>query len=205
MISRDAQGVAYYLEKYKPFRLLALQESPSCTSQMCDNSLLKMKLKSIDVINFLAFSSTHAREVAFTAADWTARVTTSIATTFVAVEFETHDILSSVTLVNSLSIPNDLKLRGKNGGNLSEAKHWQAAAVYTIPRVRRRGVASDVIRAAVDWARKVAHSQEQDCLVTALVMDTNSKARIWYEKCGFSIYNCRDDAVLVAQYIPCEK
>jgi hypothetical protein len=30
IIPRDAQGVAFYLEKYTPFRLLALQESPSC-------------------------------------------------------------------------------------------------------------------------------------------------------------------------------
>jgi hypothetical protein len=33
LIPRDTKGVAFYFEKYKPFRLLALQESPSCKTQ----------------------------------------------------------------------------------------------------------------------------------------------------------------------------
>jgi GNAT superfamily N-acetyltransferase len=143
--------------------------------------------------------------VAFTVADWTARVTAPIATTFVAVELGTRDILSSVTLLDSLSIPDDWNIPEKNADSLSAPIHWQAAAVYTLPQARRKGAASEVLYAAVDWARQVAHSQDRNFLVTAIVLDTNSTARAWYERCGFSISSRRDDEVLMALYIPSGK
>ena len=128
-----------------------------------------------------------------------------IATTFAAVEHGSRNILSSITLVESLATPDDWNIPEENEGSPSGMMHWQAAAVYTIPQARRKGAAREVIRAAVSWAKQVAHSQERDCLVTALVVNANSTARAMYERYGFSICSYRDDAVLMALYIPVGK
>lgn len=36
IVSPDEDGVRFYLARYKPFRLLALQESPACKSTAYD-------------------------------------------------------------------------------------------------------------------------------------------------------------------------
>lgn len=46
-----------------------------------------------------------------------------------------------------------------------------------LARARRRGAASEVIRASVDWAKQVTRSQGRDCLVAIHAVDNHSGVR----------------------------
>ncbi|RKU45237.1 hypothetical protein DL546_002704 [Coniochaeta pulveracea] len=86
MIKPDREGIEFYLTCYKPFRLLALQQSPD------------------------AFGSTYARESALDDDAWTSRILKPTVTTFVALsesDKSQRRIVSSLTLVASEN--NDLQ------------------------------------------------------------------------------------------------
>lgn len=183
VLSPDESGVEFYLRQYKPFRLLALQESPSCKLKL---GLVLDEEGSKIISGHTAFSSSYEREAAFSDNEWIQRVTNPIATTFVAVDEKDGKVLSSATLVGPLPLPDDPAVAEKAGGLPPGSLHWQLAAVYTRREARRSGLARDVLRAVWEWASEKSVYQGSSCIVTADVMPGNCGARSLYEGFGFS-------------------
>lgn len=171
IITPDAAGVEFYLRQYKPFRLKSLQQSPS------------------------SFSSTYARESAFDDDDWKRRILNPIATTIVAMQGEDRHILSSVTLIGPVPVPDDAVLARRQADKLTEPMHWEVNAAYTIPEARRQGIAVAVMAAASQLALERASSQGRDCMLTAPVFEHNQSAKLLYEKCGFVTDNVQQGQI----------
>lgn len=114
------------------------------------------------------------------------RVTNPIATTFVAVDKDDGKVLSSATLVGPLPVPEDPVFAEKTGGLPPGSLHWQLAAVYTRPEVRRCGLSREILRAVWEWASKKSVCQGSSCIVTGDVVPGNHGARALYEGFGFS-------------------
>ncbi|KAH9885668.1 hypothetical protein F4778DRAFT_760060 [Xylariomycetidae sp. FL2044] len=101
----DEEGRRFWLDRYKPFRLHALQTDPD------------------------AFGSTYARELAFTDETWLARLRNPSVQTFLAVRrassstssFSSSSILSSVSLVGPLPLPLPLPLPTLNSSSPSSS------------------------------------------------------------------------------------
>ncbi|SPO07386.1 related to transporter (major facilitator superfamily) [Cephalotrichum gorgonifer] len=164
VVTPDERGVNFYMTQYKPFWLLALQESPS------------------------SFDSTYEREVAFSDNEWIMRVSNPSETTFVAVNRDDDGkILSSATLIGPLPIPKDAAIVERIRRLPSGILHWQFAAVYTRPEARRTGLAREVLRRAWEWATQKSGSQGSSCIVTADLVKGNHGAKALYERSGFSV------------------
>ena len=130
------------------------------------------------------FSSTYAREVAFTDEQWEQRILSPIAFTWVAVsgEGDSRQILSSATLVNG-PIPPDLQWGNRQTAHLL---HLAVNAVYTAPEVRRLGISTALMTHVAQMARDMASAEGKDCLLTVVVERTNDRARPMYEKLGYT-------------------
>ncbi|KFG85859.1 putative GNAT family acetyltransferase [Metarhizium anisopliae] len=166
LIQPDEAGVDLFLTRYKPFRLAALQNDPSF------------------------FASTYTREVSMADDFWRGRLLNPNAKTFVAIQKHDGDILSSVTIVRNVSVPQGVKsqLRIKADHEATQqVSHWEVNAVYTAPGARRRGLGRRVVEAAAKEAREVADSEGKPCLITVLVKKNNAAARILYERAGFQV------------------
>ncbi|KAH8889517.1 hypothetical protein GQ53DRAFT_842827 [Thozetella sp. PMI_491] len=168
VLPKDQASVAFYVAKYKPFRLQALQTDPSC------------------------FGSNYAREVAFTDEQWEQRILKPIATVLVATSGEgaSRQILSSATLIE-LDVPRDLVgvPDAVHGGGNGAPLHWAVNGVYTAPEARRLGISAEVMAAAAREAQVQAAARGRDCLLTVLVANHNAGARSLYEKCGYTYSN----------------
>ncbi|KAF3764858.1 hypothetical protein M406DRAFT_70629 [Cryphonectria parasitica EP155] len=170
-IAKDEAGIAFYLQQYKPFRLLSLERDPS------------------------AFGSTLSREEAFDEGRWRDRLLNPQASTFVAREEDTtRSILSSITLVGPDPVSEELRSALNLAGQTlppGQLLHWELNGVFTLPQARRCGIAAAVMSTARQHALAEAALQGSgDCLVvlTVVVYAENSGARSWYEKMGFTPY-----------------
>lgn len=134
----------------------------------------------------LVFNSTYEREAAFKDSEWIRRIINPIATTFVAVDCDNRSILSSATIHGPLPIPDDLKHYAKGSNACGGVLYWRLAVVYTRLKNRRSGLASAVLRSALEWAAEKAQCQGSGCMVTAEVVKGNCTARALYEGLGFS-------------------
>jgi hypothetical protein len=76
-IPRNDDSARHYVDRYKAFRLLALQTAPDM------------------------FGSTYEREIAFTNDEWLARLTTPSATSFLATQ--ENKVVGTITTVGPLS------------------------------------------------------------------------------------------------------
>ncbi|KAG8427497.1 hypothetical protein J3459_006674 [Metarhizium acridum] len=164
LIQPDEAGVDLFLTRYKPFRLGALQNDPSF------------------------FGSTYTREASMADDFWRGRVLNPNAKTFVAMQKQVGDILSSVTIVRHVSAPSKVQAQFGPEAEYTASEqvlHWEVNAVYTAPAARRRGLGRKVIEAAVKETRGAADSEGKPCLITVLVKKNNTAARILYERAGF--------------------
>ena len=105
-----------------------------------------------------AFGSTYAREVTFTERDWRGRL----------------DAPGPAVLVYDHDEP-----VGMGAGWRYEPGRMRIVAMWTDPRVRGRGVGTQVLDALVGWAR--AHDLRPDLCVA----EGNPAARAVYERYGF--------------------
>ncbi|KAK5655597.1 hypothetical protein OQA88_5528 [Cercophora sp. LCS_1] len=193
MIERDDEGLAFFLDHYRPFRLKMLRECPS------------------------AFSSTIAREEAFDLDTWKQRFFKPIAWTFVAVKNTDgrRAVISSLTILGPLDTdetdrPSAISDNKRDDGNAMEpalVERWAITAVFTDPEFRRLGIGSQVLAAATRHAVKESGAKRSDCLLTLGLMPDNMDARAFYEKAGFRFW--RPDAsggeVDLAKYITASK
>ncbi|KJZ68793.1 hypothetical protein HIM_11812 [Hirsutella minnesotensis 3608] len=187
MVQPDEAGLDFYLTRYKPFRLGALQTDTSC------------------------FSSTYAREASFTDDVWRDRLLLPTAKTFVAVVPETRAIVSSVTVVLGTPTPPELVSRLAN--EPPPPRHWTVNAVYTVPKARRQGIAEAVLAAALQHVEEEAASEGRSYLVTVRAAGRNDSAVRMYEKAGFVVEQLRRSEgavgdghglVLLSLYKPCK-
>ncbi|KAI0196287.1 hypothetical protein EV127DRAFT_127855 [Xylaria flabelliformis] len=179
IIPSDEEGCRFFLEKYKPFRLAALQQDAA------------------------AFGSTYAREIGFDDAAWLGRIRNPLATMFVAVESDDDRVVASTSLIGPLpnanpasnpyqvvseTIPQSdvASSDNKNHDENSEPLCFQMSAVYTIPQARGQGLAKSLIRAATEEARNRAREHGRPLALSVVVYATNSAAISVYQRCGFA-------------------
>jgi GNAT superfamily N-acetyltransferase len=111
-----------------------------------------------------AFAATHQEEAAFAEADWQARITGG--GTFLA-------YLPEVCASEPV---------GMAAGFRPAPKVTELVAMYVRPPARGRGVGQALIEAVIDWAAKQHTSS-----VHLWVNETNSHARLLYERSGFML------------------
>ncbi|KAK0628141.1 hypothetical protein B0T17DRAFT_521928 [Bombardia bombarda] len=177
VIPLTEDGIVFYLSKYKPFRLRALECDPS------------------------SFGSNYAREAAFKDNEWAARLLNPLATTFVAVvhtddyidkhggeQKKTTSVLSSATLWGPIPVsPDHLRLPRPNIDNDSDVPmHWEITGVWTAPEARRQGIAVQLLQEAARTAHSQTTSQNRDCHLTVNVMHNNATAILLYKRCGYT-------------------
>jgi GNAT superfamily N-acetyltransferase len=107
-----------------------------------------------------AFASTYAREVAFAEDEWHRRATRD--GSFIAF------------------LP-EVSPAGLGGGYLASPEVVELIAMFVRPQARGRGVGEAVIEAVAGWA-----SQKDATAVHLWVTETNKRARMLYERCGFT-------------------
>ena len=71
---------------------------------------------------------------------------------------------------------------GLGGGYLAEPGVVELIAMFVRPQARGRGVGEAIIEAVAGWAR-----QQSASTVHLWVTETNSSARLLYERCGFTL------------------
>jgi ribosomal protein S18 acetylase RimI-like enzyme len=130
------------VQLFKLVRLNALSESPS------------------------AFGSTYAREVAFTDAEWLARLERWNGEK--GIGFLAMDGGKSCGIAGALL-------------DLEDPTRAQLVSMWTAPTHRRHGVGQLLVDAVIDWAK----SREIKTL-TLMVVSTNGAAIRFYEKLGFA-------------------
>ncbi|KAI0815610.1 hypothetical protein GGR55DRAFT_353406 [Xylaria sp. FL0064] len=189
VIPADEEGCRFYLEQHKPFRLASLQQDAH------------------------AFGSTYAREIAFDEETWLGRIKNPLATTFVAVQSDSNQVVASASLIGPLpntspaSNPYQIVSQGKTQGNTAsnsnnrtnnnisgsnndagdEPLYFQMSAVYTSPAARGRGLAKSLIKAATEEACNRARAQGgRPLALSVVVFADNSAAISVYERCGFA-------------------
>ncbi len=196
-IPKTRAGIDFFLAKYKPFRLQALETEPACKFNLPELVATRMpRARQKPALTCFSphhsdFSSTYAREVAFTDDHWEQRILSPIAFTWVAVsgEGDSRRILSSATLVNDPIPPN---LQWDSGRHTSDNSlgtdllHLAVNAVYTVPEVRRLGISTALMTHVAQRARDMASAEGKDCLLTIVVTSTNDRARSMYEKLGYT-------------------
>ena len=108
-----------------------------------------------------AFASTYAKEAAFGEDEWHRRATRD--GSFIAF------------------LP-EVGPAGLGGGYLAAPEVVELIGMFVRPQARGRGVGEAIIDAVVGWARA------QDASTVHLwVTETNSRARMLYERCGFTV------------------
>jgi GNAT superfamily N-acetyltransferase len=108
-----------------------------------------------------AFSSTHAREAAFGADEWRQRATRD---------------------GSFLAFLPEVSPAGLGGGYLETPDTAELVSMFVRPQAQGRGVGAAVIDAVAGWAR-----QQGASTVHLWVTETNSRARLLYERCGFTV------------------
>jgi GNAT superfamily N-acetyltransferase len=107
-----------------------------------------------------AFASTHARETAFGEDEWRQRASRD--GSFIA-------FLPEVCPA------------GLGGGYLADPEVAELIGMFVRPQARGRGVGEAVVDAVAGWARQQGASTAH-----LWVTETNSRARLLYERCGFT-------------------
>ncbi|KAI0858377.1 hypothetical protein F4860DRAFT_486537 [Xylaria cubensis] len=175
IIPSDEEGCRFFLEKYKPFRLAALQQDAA------------------------AFGSTYAREIGFDDAAWLGRIRNPLATMFVAVESDDDRVVASTSLIgplpnanpasNPYQVVSETALQSsddKNHDENGEPLCFQMSAVYTIPQARGQGLAKSLIKAATEEARNRAREHGRPLALSVVVYAANNAAISVYQRCGFA-------------------
>ena len=107
------------------------------------------------------FSSTHAREAAFGDEEWHRRATRD---------------------GSFLAFLPEVSPAGLGGGFLEAPGTVELISMFVRPQARGRGVGEAIIDAVVGWA-----IQKNATTVHLWVTETNSRARLLYERCGFTV------------------
>ena len=107
------------------------------------------------------FSSTHAREAAFGDDEWHRRATRD---------------------GSFLAFLPEVSPAGLGGGFLEAPGTVELISMFVRPQARGRGVGEAIIDAVVGWA-----IQKNATTVHLWVTETNSRARLLYERCGFTV------------------
>ncbi|KAI6372672.1 hypothetical protein MCOR25_003638 [Pyricularia grisea] len=158
IIPRNAEGEELYLRSLKPFRLASLQLEPK------------------------AFSSTFERESAFGDSEWLARLHNPAVTAFIARRDDTDAAESAqLKVLSSLIL-----LRVVQGeGDVDNIALWEVNAVFTLPDARRKGIATELLKEAMCWARKSAEAEGRLCVLAVRVYMANTTAAALYRAVGF--------------------
>ncbi|TVY50092.1 hypothetical protein LOCC1_G000021 [Lachnellula occidentalis] len=163
-IARDDESIRTFVERYKEFRLLSLKVAPQ------------------------AFGSTLERELAFTDETWYNRLANPKAVTFLALQGDR--VIGSLTTVGPLPFsPDDNpwnSLDGELPGDLKES-HWRVNGMFTLPEVRRQGVAKALMEKVVKFGCEEASRTGRTFAGSIVVDADNPAAQTLYERAGYVV------------------
>jgi GNAT superfamily N-acetyltransferase len=170
LIPHDDESARSWFQRIKEFRLFSLQAAPD------------------------AFSSTYAREIAFTDDVWYGRLINPDAFTFVALQ--SSRVVGSLALVGTLpsrpeertplanpSLQNSRDTAAP--GTEPEASHWRINGMFVLPEARGQGVAKGLIEKSIVFGCERAVLSGKEFIASIAVDDDNLPAKSLYEKCGF--------------------
>ena len=166
-IPSDLNGAQSYVQRYKDFRLLALQTSPG------------------------SFGSTYEREIAFTDDIWLARLTNPSVVNLVAVL--SGKTLSSLTLLGPLNYSPDEMSPGGNpwtftsGASPMKYSHWCFNGMFTAPEARGQGIAKALMKKGLEIGALRASEAGLEFVVSIVTGKDNIAARSLYETMGFVV------------------
>lgn len=163
-IPKEPDAAQIYLDQYKAFRLLALQQSPEC------------------------FGSTYPREALFTDDIWLSRITNPIAATFVAIRLGVF--VGTITILGPLSRgAEDGSLEDSSWEFDADAGRpclcYRLVAMYTFPGARRQGIATELMGKALRYISSESEKEGRYLFVRLAVEKGNVAAQALYEKFGF--------------------
>ena len=106
--------------------------------------------------------------------------------TFVAVDKSDGTVLSSVSLIGPIPIPDDPAVAERISALPPGLLHWTVTGVYTRPEARHKGISGNLLHYVWEWATQRSTVQGSSLIFTAEVMRTSHGARRLYEDFGFS-------------------
>ncbi|TVY16891.1 hypothetical protein LARI1_G004130 [Lachnellula arida] len=168
-IPRDDESIHTFVERYKEFRLLSLKVAPE------------------------AFGSTLERELAFTDKTWYDRLANPKAVTFLALQ--EGRVIGSLTTVGPLPFGPDESSASSNPWNSLDGEipedlkesHWRVNGMFTLPEVRRQGVAKALIEKVVKFGSEEASRTGRTFAGTIVVDADNPAAKTLYERAGYVV------------------
>ncbi|KAF2690999.1 hypothetical protein K458DRAFT_412314 [Lentithecium fluviatile CBS 122367] len=176
----------------KTFRLQALQTSPE------------------------SFSSTYAREAAFTDHEWEARLQNSLALTLVAVKTPATESSQTGKSRNTAEDLLDLEWKGSavlfgplpqpsSPANDNKIPTFEIFALFVLPSARGYGMGASLIQAVIGHASSTAADEHGsgEVVVKVTVTPGNMKVVGLYEKLGFRVMEGEEG--LVAMELRCKK
>ncbi|KAK4497254.1 hypothetical protein PRZ48_011704 [Zasmidium cellare] len=131
-----------------------------------------------------AFSSTYEIESKFTSSDWQTRLSRPNIHTFVAVDLaDQHkneaDWIGSVTLLGPTE-KEAFEISDVQGLGSGTESRWQMNSLYVHPKARGRGVAKELVVAALRFA-----GSEGPARVRIMIKRDHQEVRVLYEGLGF--------------------
>ncbi|TVY28103.1 hypothetical protein LHYA1_G002739 [Lachnellula hyalina] len=168
-IPRGDKNIRTFVERYKEFRLLSLKVAPE------------------------AFGSTLERELAFTDETWYNRLANPKAVTFLALQ--RGRIVGSLTTIGPLPFSPDESsaisnpwdsLDGELPAHLKES-HWRVNGMFTLPEVRRQGVAKALMEKVVNFGSEEASRTGRTFAGSIVVDADNPAAKTLYESAGYVV------------------
>ncbi|TPX17458.1 uncharacterized protein E0L32_003101 [Thyridium curvatum] len=210
VIPRDEQGQAFYLDKYKNFRLMALRVNPGLAGFKSTDR----QHGDADTSQLLsAFGSTLARELAFDDSVWLSRLANPVNAFFVAVRDtpeNSRDILSSVCVRGPLPPPEDdegylpmvLRKPSKEYSDKEDPLLFMINGIWTLPEARRMGVALALNEAAKEHALSETRARgRSECVLTVEAYLSNLPAVSFYQRAGYSVCGLAGGAEIISVVI----
>ncbi|KAG9235639.1 acyl-CoA N-acyltransferase [Amylocarpus encephaloides] len=166
-IERDDASVRTVMERYKAFRLLALQTAPEM------------------------FGSTYERELAFTDDAWYDRLASPMATSLLAIQEDRT--IGSITMVGPLPFApeqasptsNPWGALGKKSSDPQDYAHFRVNGMFTLPEVRGQGAAKALMQRSIKQAILDAKELGRE-YVGSIVVDSDNPAAVGlYKKFGY--------------------
>jgi GNAT superfamily N-acetyltransferase len=173
------------IAQQKSFRLNALQTSPD------------------------SFSSTYAREAAFADSEWEARLQNPFALSLIAVKERTREFSETETSRDDVQTWIESEWQGSavvfgpvsmDGVEIiKETLLFEIFGLFVLPSVRGRGVGTQLVQSAVEYAilQAAEKFERREIVVRVRITAGNPNALELYEKLGFSVVQAEEMGVVM--------
>ncbi|KZV92491.1 acyl-CoA N-acyltransferase [Exidia glandulosa HHB12029] len=140
------------------------------------------------------FGSNYAREAAFSTETWVKRLENPLSAVWVATP--TPAMATFVGIDEDAAAKHYIGTIGCIGGFPPDPSHAWIAGMWVAPEARGRGVASELVKAAVAWARDIKREDGRRAFTTLTLTcnEENVAARTLYVRSGFAEVEDEEEA-----------